>query len=61
MNNCTQWSSVFTMVLMLKLRVLKVNIYFRFVEAQEANAGAEGTDQTTVSQSCNDQGDVLVH
>jgi hypothetical protein len=29
---------------MFKFRVLKVNEYLRFVYAQEARAGAEGTD-----------------
>jgi len=47
MNNFTQWSCVFTMVLRFKLRALKVNAYLRFVDAQEARAGAEGTDGTT--------------
>jgi len=47
MNNCMQWSSVFTMVLRLKLRVSKVNTYLRCVDAQEARAGAEGIDGTT--------------
>jgi len=44
MNNCTQWSFVFPMVLSFKLRVLKVSAYIRCVDAQEARAGAEGMD-----------------
>jgi len=47
MNNCTQWSSLFTMVLKLKLRVWMVNTYLRCVDAQEARTGAEGIDGTT--------------
>jgi len=47
MNNCTQWSPVFTMVLRWKLRVLMVNAYLRHVDAQEARAGVEGIDGNT--------------
>jgi len=47
MNNCTQWSSVFTMVLRFKLRVQKVNAFLRCVNSEEATAGAEGIDGTT--------------
>jgi hypothetical protein len=47
MNNCTQWSSVFTMVIRFRLRVYMVNAYLRCVDAQEARAGAEGIDRTT--------------
>jgi len=35
------------MVLMFKLRVKKVNANRKFVDAQEARAGAEGIDGTT--------------
>ena len=47
MNNCTQWSSVFIMVLRFTLRDLKVNTYLRYVDAQEGRAGVEGTDGMT--------------
>jgi hypothetical protein len=47
MKNCTQWNSVFTMLLRLKLRVLKVNAYRRFVKALKARAGVEGPHGTT--------------
>jgi len=47
MNNCTQWRSVFTMVLRFKLRVQMVNTYLRCDDAQEARAGAEAIDGTT--------------
>jgi len=47
MNNCTQWSSVFTNVLLFKLRVSMVNSYLRCVDAQEARAGLEGIDRTS--------------
>ena len=47
MNNYTQWSSVFSMVLRFKLRVGMVNTYLRCVDAQEARAGAEGIDGMT--------------
>ena len=42
-----QWSSVFTMVLLFKVRVYKVNAYLRCVNSQEARAGVEGIDGTT--------------
>jgi len=48
MKNTIPWSSVFTMVLMFKLRVKMVNSYLRCVDAQEARAGAEVIDATTV-------------
>jgi len=35
------------MLLMLKLRIYKVNAYLRFANAQEARAVAEGTDTMT--------------
>jgi hypothetical protein len=44
MNNCTQWSSVFTIGSRFKLRVSKVNAYLRYVDAQEARSGKEGID-----------------
>jgi hypothetical protein len=47
MNNCIEWSSVFTTVLKFKLRVQMLNEYLRCVDAQEAKAGAEGIDGTT--------------
>jgi hypothetical protein len=47
MNNCTQWSSVFTTALRFKLRVYMVNAYLRYVNVQEARAGMEGIDGTT--------------
>jgi len=46
MNHCTQWSSVFTMVLRLNLRVSMVHAYLRCINAQEGPAGAEGIDGT---------------
>jgi len=49
MNNCTQWSTVFPMVLRFLLRVENVNTYHRCVDAQEAKAGAQGIDRTTGS------------
>jgi hypothetical protein len=47
LNNCTQWSSVFTLVLLSKLMVQMVNTWLRFADAQEAKSGAEGTHRTT--------------
>jgi len=47
MNNCTQWSSVFTTLLLLTLSVSMVNPYPRWVNAQKARAGAEGINGTT--------------
>jgi hypothetical protein len=38
-----------------------VNVYLRFVNAQEARAGAEGTDGTTGCGYSIAQGDVMVH
>jgi len=46
-NNCMQWSIVFTMVLRFKLRVYMVPAYLTFVDEQEARAGVEGTNGTT--------------
>jgi len=60
MNNCTQWSSVFTMVLRSKLRVEMVNAYLRCVDALEARAGAEGIDGTTGCGYSNARGGVMV-
>jgi len=37
-----------------------VNAYLRFVDAQEARAGAEGIDGTTWCRQSNTQGDVMV-
>jgi hypothetical protein len=48
------------MILRFKLRVSKVNAYLRFVDAQEARAGAEGTHGTTWCGESNAQGDVMV-
>jgi len=47
MNNCTQWSSVFTLVSRSKLMVQMVNTYLRGVDAQEARAGVERIDGKT--------------
>jgi len=47
MNNCMQWSSVLSMVSRFMVRVKKLNAYLRCVDAQEARAGAEGTDRMT--------------
>jgi hypothetical protein len=47
MKNCMQSSTVFITVLRFKLRVLKVNAYLRYIDAQEARAGAEEIDGTT--------------
>jgi hypothetical protein len=46
MNNCTQWSSVYTIVLWLKLRVQMGNAYLKCVDSQESRAGAERMDGT---------------
>jgi len=43
MDNCTQWSSVFTTVLRFK----NVNAHLRCVDAQEDRASAGGIDGTT--------------
>ena len=59
MNNCPQWSSVFTMALTFKLRFEMVNAYLRCVDAQEARAGAEGIDRTTGCGSSNAWGGVM--
>jgi len=47
MNNCMQLSSVFTMTFSFMLRVSKVNADLRYVVAQQARAGAEGTKGKT--------------
>jgi hypothetical protein len=47
MNNCTQWSDVFTMEFRLKLRVWKVNAYLICVDVHEASAGVEGIHRMT--------------
>ena len=47
LNNGMQWSSIFTMILQFKSRVQKLNSNPRCVDAQEAIAGAEGTDRMT--------------
>jgi len=59
MINCMQLSSVFTMVSRSKLRVYMVNAYVRCVDAQEARAGAEGTDGTTGYEKSNARGGVM--
>jgi hypothetical protein len=43
-----QWSSVLIVVLWFKLRVSMVDAYLRCVDAQNARAGVEGIDRTTV-------------
>jgi hypothetical protein len=45
MNNCMQWSPVFTIVVWFQLRVWKVNTYLKCVDVQKETAGAEGTDR----------------
>ena len=56
MNNCTLWSSVFTVVLRCNLRVQKMNTYLRCVYGLEDRAGAEWIDGPTVCAQCNPRG-----
>jgi len=59
MNNCTQWSSVFTMVWTFKLWILKVNTYLRLVVTQEGRAGVVETDGMTQWGYSITRGDVM--
>jgi hypothetical protein len=59
MNNCTHWSAVFTMALRFKLRVLMVNAFVRFVDAQEARAVVEGINGETGFGESNVRGGVM--
>jgi hypothetical protein len=61
MNNCTQWSSVFTMALRFNISVQMVNTYLKYVDAQEARAGAEAINGMTGYGYSNARGGVMAH
>jgi hypothetical protein len=47
MNTCTQWRSIYTIILRFRFRVKMVNAYLRCVDAQEGRAGAEEIEGKT--------------
>jgi len=60
-NNCTQWRSVFNIVLRFKLSVYKPNAYLRCVNEQAARDGPDGIDWTTRCDEFNLWRGVMAH